>query len=209
LKSVARDSRIVTRNGNPPDTFPDPGAAASGYSWLKATVYGLLALNTAIYLGTGTLNEGIDATAWLVLLAMFQLETGSRQDPRPRPAVAAIHGIRLVCVAAIGAAAAGFLYNSEWLDAANAALWIAVVVLLEVGVRRPVAVAAHRARFTAAAAALYAGLVAVAFIWLWRGDWFDAYDAALWLVAFATIEMNILEAARRVGSGGDGVRTVS
>jgi len=28
--------------------------------------------------------------------------------------------------------------------------------------------------------------------WLWRGDWFDAYDAALWLVAFATLEMDLL-----------------
>jgi hypothetical protein len=28
--------------------------------------------------------------------------------------------------------------------------------------------------------------------WLWQGDWFDAYDAALWLVAFAMIELNVL-----------------
>ncbi|MGH8662413.1 MAG: hypothetical protein ACREUB_11755 [Burkholderiales bacterium] len=162
-------------------------------------MFALLVLNTGIYVGSGTLGEGIDSMAWLMLLALFQWETGSRQVVRPRATLAAIHGVRMACLAAIGGAAAGFLYNNEWLDAANSGLWIAVVVLLEVGVRRPAAVATHRARFAAAAAMLYAGLGAVALVWAWRGDWFDAYDAALWLVAFATIEMNVFETARRAG----------
>lgn len=164
------------------------------YRWIKAAVFALLVLNTGIYLASGTLSEGLDSIAWLTLLALFQLETGSGRVLRPGPGLAAVHGIRLACVAAIGVAAAGFLYNSDWLDAANSGLWIAVVVLLEVGVRRPATVAAQRARFTAAAAMLYAGLTAVVLVWLWRGEWFDAYDAALWLVAFATIEVNVLGA---------------
>jgi len=170
-------------------------------SWFTAAVFALLVLNAAIYLGSGTLSEGFDSLAWLVLLALFQLETGSGRALRARSAVAAVHAIRLAALAAIGAAAAGFLYNNEWLDAANSALWIAVVVLLEAGVRRPAVVAAHQASFAAAAAALYAGLVAVALVWLWQGEWFDAYDAALWLTAFATIEMNIFEAARGTPAG--------
>ncbi len=169
-------------------------------SWFTAAVFALLVLNAAIYLGSGTLSEGIDSIAWLVLLALFQLETGSGRALRARSAVAAVHAFRLAALAAIGAAAAGFLYNNEWLDAANSALWIAVVVLLEVGVRRPAAVAAYRVPFAAAAAVLYAGLGAVALAWAWLGDWFDAYDAALWLVAFATIEMNVFETARAAGA---------
>ena len=43
---------------------------------------------------------------------------------------------------------------------------------------RPDAVAAHRARFAAVATLLYCGLVALVLVWLWRGEWFDAYDAA-------------------------------
>ena len=108
-------------------------------------------------------------------------------------------GVRLAALAAVGVAAAGFLYNKEWLDAVNSGLWIAVVALLELEIRRPATVAVHRARFTAATATLYSGLGAVALFWLWRGEWFDAYDAALWLVAFATIELNVLAAAQRVG----------
>lgn len=164
--------------------------------WFKAVVFALLVLNTGIYLGSGSVSEGLDSIAWLTLLALFQLETGLGEVLRPGPAITAVRAIRIVAIAAVGAAAAGFLYEGEWLDAANSGLWIAVVLLLEIGVRRPAAVAAHRMPFTLVAAALYAGLIAIVFAWLWRGEMFDAYDAALWLVAFATIEMNVLEAAR-------------
>ena len=189
--------------------------------WIKAAVFALLVLNAGIYLAFGTFSDGLDSIAWLTLLALFELETGRKKLGRtpflsnthsvvrggkeasekvcvPFSTVAVVHAIRLICVAAIGIAAAGYLYNSEWLDAANSGLWIAVVALLEVGVRRPAAVAAQRARFTAAAATLYAGLLAVVLAWLWRGEWFDAYDAALWLMGFATIEMNVLR-ARKAG----------
>ena len=33
--------------------------------------------------------------------------------------------------------------------------------------------------------------------WLWRGEWFEAYDAALWLIAFATLEMDVLGFTRK------------
>lgn len=186
LEKVARDSLLVPRD-----------------AWIKAAVFALLILNTGIYLASGTTSEALDSIAWLTLLALFELETGKlgrthfpgqHSQENVCVPIFLVHAIRIVCVAAIGIAAAGFVYNGEWLDAVNSALWIAVVVLLEVEVRRPAAVAAQRARLTAAAATLYAGLVAVALVWLWRGEWFDAYDAALWLVGFATIEMNVLRA---------------
>ena len=179
--------------------MPSIRSAAAGYLWFKAVVFALLAINTATFLISGTLSEGLDAIAWLTLLALFELETGFGHVLRGGPAIAAVHGVRLAALAAVGAAAAGFLYNKEWLDATNSGLWIAVVALLELEVRRPATVAVHRARFTAAAATLYSGLGALVLVWLWRSEWFDAYDAALWLVAFATIEMNVLEAAQRTG----------
>ena len=38
----------------------------------------------------------------------------------------------------------------------------------------------------------YAGLLGLVLAWLLRGEWFDAYDAALWLAALATLEMGLL-----------------
>lgn len=168
--------------------------------WFKAAIFALLVLNTGTYLLSGTPSEGLDSIAWLVLLALFQLETGSNGALRAPALLATVHGVRLAALAAVGLAAAGFLYNEEWLDSANSLLWIAVVVHLEWGVRRPAAVAAHRVGYTAAAAALYAGLGALVFVWMWQGEWFAAYDAALWLVAFLTIELNVLAAVRQVAA---------
>jgi hypothetical protein len=162
------------------------------YPRFKAAVFALLALNTGTFLSSGTLSEGLDSVAWLTLLALFELETGFGHALRAGPAISAVHGIRLAAIAAVGTAAAGFLYNKQWLDAANSGFWIAVVALLEWEIRRPAKVAVHRVSFTAIAATLYSGLGALVLVWLWRGEWFDAYDAALWLLAFATIEINVL-----------------
>ncbi|HEY7658348.1 MAG TPA: hypothetical protein VH881_15905 [Burkholderiales bacterium] len=180
-----------------------PSLLAPRYSWFKAAIFALLVLNTGTYLVSGTFSEGIDSIAWLTLLALFELETGSARPLPTRSAITAVHGIRLAALAAVGVAAAGFLYNEEWLDSANSLLWIAVVVLLEWGVRRPAALAAHRAWYSGAAAVLYAALGALAFAWLWQGEWFAAYDAALWLVAFLTIELNVLEIMRRPAPAGN------
>jgi len=35
----------------------------------------------------------------------------------------------------------------------------------------------------------------------WRRKWFEACDALLWIVAFATIEINVLQIFRRNDSG--------
>jgi hypothetical protein len=82
--------------------------------------------------------------------------------------------------------------EEEWLDTLNIGLWCAVVALLEFEVRYPDALMRHRSAWGGAAIALYSGLVALVAAWLWRGEWFDAYDAALWLVAFAMLEMDVL-----------------
>lgn len=167
------------------------------YHWVKAAIFALLACNAAIFSFTGTFTEALDAGAWLILLALFELETGHGPWPGTARAATALHAVRLVAAAAIGIAAVGYLYEGQWLDAVNTGLWIAVVVLLEFEVRYPDAMARRRTACTALAAVLYAGLAALVPVWAWRGEWFDAYDATLWLVAFATIEINVL----RVASG--------
>ncbi|MGH8640586.1 MAG: hypothetical protein ACRET6_02680 [Burkholderiales bacterium] len=179
--------------------------AAPWYPWFKAAVFGLLVANTAAYAAIGTASEALDSVAWLTLLAAFELETGLGGRFAEGRLAAALRGVRFVAAAAIFVAGIGYVLDREWLDVANIALWIAVVVLLESGVRYPALAAAQRKRFTAAAATLYSGLAILVLVWLWQGDRFDAYDAALWLVAFATIEINVLgiarNAANRQGAG--------
>lgn len=167
---------------------------ARGYLGFKAAVFALLAWNTAVYAYTGTVSEGIDSVAWLVLLALFELETGAGT---PRRWDAVIRGTRIAAAAAIPVAAVGYFLDREWLDAINSTLWILVVVILELQVRFPAAAAGYRALGGMALAVLYSGLGTVAAVWLWREDWFSAYDAMLWLLAFVTIEINVLQALRR------------
>lgn len=164
------------------------------YRWIKATIFALLVWNTAVYVRTGTASEGLDSVAWLVLLALFELETGFGAVPRRWAAV--IHGARLLAAMAIPVAAIGYFLDREWLDAINSALWIAVVVVLELQVRASAATAGYRAWTGALLAALYIGLSIVAAAWLWRAEWLGAYDAILWLLAFVMIEINVLEAPR-------------
>jgi hypothetical protein len=171
------------------------------YPWFKAAVFGLLAANTAIYGATGSASEALDSIAWLTLLAAFELETGLGGRFAEGRLATVLRGVRLAATAAIFAAGVGYVLDREWLDAANIGLWVAVVALLESAVRYPAFAAGHRARYTTAAAMLYSGLATLVFVWLWRGEWFDAYDAALWLVAFATIELNVLGIARGAIAG--------
>ena len=161
--------------------------ATSWHSGFKAALFGLLALNAVLFARAGTASEALDSIAWFVLLVLFEAETR---------AGAYLQRVRLLAAIAVGAAAVGYVYDAAWLDAINAWLWIAVVALLELGIRRPHVVSAHRIAFAAGAALLYAALAAVVLSWAWQGVWFDAYDALLWLVAFTMIEVNVLERAR-------------
>ena len=132
--------------------MPTLTMASSWYPWLKLTVFALLACNAAVFSLAGTFTEALDAGAWLTLLALFELETGSGDRIRGRRAAAIVHGARLIAAAAVVGAALGYVFENGWLDAVNSALWIAVVVLLELEVRYPGTVKRHRSAFAASAA---------------------------------------------------------
>ena len=171
------------------------GSIAPPHSGCTIALFALLAGNTAYYLFAGPLSKGLDAAAWLALLALFALETGLVGNIRAGGAAVAVRGARLVAATAVCAAGIFYVVEGDWLDVLNTGLWIAIVVMLEFEVRRPLAVARHRAWFAATAAMLYTGLAMLVVAWMWRGEWFDAYDALLWLMAFALIEMDVLKTA--------------
>jgi hypothetical protein len=86
--------------------------------------------------------------------------------------------------------------NLAWVDVINAAVWLLVVVILEIDVRLQ-----ERNRFDGAVlrisnafkVVLYLTLLCAAIFWGFKGDFVDFWDAFLWLVAFFFIEMNVVE----------------
>lgn len=159
---------------------------------IKAVLLLLLGINAAIYAATGRISETLDAGAWFSLLLLFELETrGPEWTRRPR-IVLALDGLRLLATATIVWAATAFIEEGEWLDAANAWLWIGVVLLLELEIRAPNRMARWRRTTVAVAILLYTALTAVAAAWWLRGEWLDGYDAVLWIAAFVLLEMDLL-----------------
>ena len=166
------------------------------FAVFKACVYALLAVNIALYGLHGTPTEQVDTGAWLLLLLLFEWETGPwRFGDRQRRFA---HGVRLLASLAVIASCTAYALQGEWLDFANSIAWLAVVVVLELEVRVPTARRRfHRAR-RILAAALYVALAAFLVAWLVTGlrdggadAWLDAWDAALWLLAFVAIELNV------------------
>lgn len=158
-------------------------------------IFALLAVNAAIYAVSGRASESADALAWYALLLLFFAETRCPQWTRAARSAAALDLLRLIAGATILWAALAFVREREWLDALNAWLWIGVVAVLELEVRAPEWVRRNRRRVIAISAALYSALAGVAVAWLLQGEWFDAYDATLWIAAFAVLELDLLRLA--------------
>jgi len=168
------------------------------YPIFKIAVFTLLLCNAVFYALDDTPSNALDAVAWLILLVLFEWETEFGGRLRARSVTAAIHIVRIAAIFGIGAATGAYVYEMAWLDVINSSLWVAVVAMLEYEVRFPRLVAHHSAAFLATAVGLYVGLGVLVMAWVWEGEWFDAYDALLWIIAFATIEMDVLRFSERV-----------
>ncbi len=82
----------------------------------------------------------------------------------------------------------------DWLDLANSMLWLLVCASIAYDIYAPgdYGGAEWRAR-NAVKMALYMALVAIAVTWGVEGAWLDFYDAALWILCFSVVELNIFE----------------
>lgn len=163
---------------------------------VRPLLFALLGLNAVIYALTGRSAEMLDAAAWFALLLLFELETRlPHWTSLPRNA-RILRLLRLAAAAVILWTAITFLLEREWLDAVNAWLWIGVVAVLELEVRAPAWFATHRTMAGRLSLTLYGALATVAAAWLIKGEWFDGYDAVLWIAAFALLEMELLQPDR-------------
>jgi hypothetical protein len=167
------------------------------YSYVKAAIFALLLLNTGIYASVEDRSSALDAIAWLILLVLFEWETTRNRTSHDGRIARLVHVTRIGATLAVILAAGAFIYEQEWIDAANSVLWIAVVILLEFELRFPHIVALQGTGIVTIATLLYGALAALVIVWAWRGEWLDAYDALLWILAFAIIEMDMLRFSRR------------
>lgn len=80
------------------------------------------------------------------------------------------------------------LKTLTWIDIINAGAWILVVLVLQL----EIFLGKTKAIFERAKLFLYALLFLVLLAWIFYGGFLDIWDAALWLVAFFCIEMNVV-----------------
>jgi hypothetical protein len=83
-----------------------------------------------------------------------------------------------------------------WTDVINAAVWLLVVLILEIDVwlqERNLLEGAALHVSNAFKVVLYGTLLFAAIFWGVKGDFVDFWDAFLWLLAFVFIELNVFE----------------
>ena len=163
----------------------------------KAALLVLLAANTIYFVVAETASKGVDSAAWLILLLLFQAETNFGTRMQSRRTRVFVRVLRLLAGAGVFAATLGYIFEENTLDALNAIVWIVLVILLELELRRPLLVRRHPRLFKASAGVVFAALALLVFAWSAAGMWFDAYDAALWLLAFALLELDITSVTLR------------
>jgi len=86
--------------------------------------------------------------------------------------------------------------NLAWVDVINSAVWLLVVLVLEIDVRLQEKNRLEGVTLRISNASkfvLYSILLWAATYWGVKGDFIDFWDAFLWLVAFVFIELNVFE----------------
>jgi hypothetical protein len=154
----------------------------------KLLILGLLTINIALYAIFDSFLSAIDALAWVGLLVLYEFEAESlpiKISKKTR------EYLRNFLIALVVLVFISFLQNQAWLDVINALLWFSLIIMLELEIRHPDKVTPHQAKFSLITQLVFLGLILVVALWLWDHAWLDAYDASLWVAAFALIEVDI------------------
>ncbi|MCC2097094.1 MAG: hypothetical protein KDJ29_09385, partial [Hyphomicrobiales bacterium] len=146
--------------------------------------------------------EAMDSLTWYLLLILFLVEAFGLKFAQSARALHLIRLIRAGATFVLVVTLGLYLRERQWIDAINMALWLSVVAMMELEVRRPALVDSRRQAFNRTAAALYLGLALVALLWLFQRKWIDAWDAVLWLAAFGALEMDLLSRGDRLADSG-------
>lgn len=159
------------------------------YSKLKLTILSLLSLNTVLFILAGSFVNAADSIVWLLLLISYDLESYNIKLPISNHA---LHQTRNILVCFIALIFFGYLLQGDIFAGINSLLWLALLVLLELETLKPNWKEANQTAYWAATAMVFMGLIALVFTWVSFGAWLDAYDASLWIAAFAIVEADLL-----------------
>ena len=163
------------------------------YPKFKLAILVLLTINAVIYAMVDTLTSAIDAWIWLMLLVLYELESNGAAPMASNT----LHAIRNVMIVVIGLVFVSYVHDREWMDVVNSALWFLLIALFELEVRWPDKVFEHQQSYWWATLTVFAGLIAMVIAWAWQSAWLDVYDATLWIVAFGSIEVDIIQVLQR------------
>ena len=163
------------------------------YPRFKLVIVVLIALNAVIYAMVDTLTSAVEALVWLPLLVLYELEANGAASMAKNT----LYEIRNVLIAVIALVFFSYVHDSEWLDVINSVLWFALIALLELEVHWPDKVFKYRQSYWLATLTVFTGLIAMVVAWISQSAWLDVYDAALWIVAFGSIEVDIFQLLQR------------
>jgi len=158
------------------------------YPKTKLILLALLSLNIIIYALVDTLMSAVDALAWVGLLLLYELEADENLIDISKNKLQTCRNSLITLVVVVFFS---YVYQQEWLEVINALLWFTLIALLELEIRFPERVAAKLNQFKMINACVFVCLTAMVPAWLTQSSWLDAYDACLWIAAFAMIEVDI------------------
>jgi hypothetical protein len=170
-----------------------------GASVFKYTVYSLLVFNVWLLFRAAGADQfvpykAVDQIGWLLILGVFEWETRQpAADGGRRRILGAPLGVELLGYGCAVFALANYLHDRSWLDVVNSVVWLAISATIWLDILRPVAATtpAHRRR-NAIKLVLYTGTFVCAVLWGIEGALLDFYDAAMWILCFFAIEMNLM-----------------
>ena len=168
------------------------GDFGGGCVLIKSLILGLLIANTAYYAIAERFYDCLDSMAWLGLLFSFELEARYLHHPFSIRLVPLNRAFRFLAIVLITMAYGGFIRESAWLDVMNSVLWLIAVILLECESRLPRLVSRFPLTFKLMGAGVLLSLIGLSLFWAHQGEWFDAYDALIWIIALVIIDLDFL-----------------
>jgi hypothetical protein len=169
---------------------------ASNPTWFQAfkvVVYVALLASVGLFMWDADAllaPKAIDQIGWLIILAVFEWETGRLAQGQaltrisPGALAAELIGYACACYAL-----SHYISIRDPVEIANATAWLAISALIWVDLFSP-----EGARGLVRSVlrwGLYLITFLCALLWWRDGAWLDFWDAAIWIICFFVIEINI------------------